>query len=129
VAEALGAVRVRGLRELNRALKRTDVATRQRIHAELADVAEPVRADAERLAVQEIRKIGPEWSRMRTGLSVNLVYVAPAKRSSRRRNRKRKNLAGLLMDRAMQPALEQNATQIERRLGQALDRGLGTFDD
>lgn len=124
-------VRVRGLADLNRALRRADRDTRLGIRKELRDVAEPVRADAERLAVSNITRIGPKWSRMRVGVTTNLVYVAPRQRGVSARglaHRKRKNLAGLMMDRAMQPALDRHASEIANRLDRTLDRVANTFN-
>lgn len=122
---AVSEVRVRGLAELNRALRRTDRDVRAGIRKELRGVAEPVRAQAEQLAASEIRNIGHDWSRMRVGITTDTVYVAPRKRGVKRGANKRKNLAPLLMDRAMQPALDDNTGLVERRfeamLGQVTD--------
>jgi len=127
---ATGTVSVRGLAELNRALRRTDREVRLGVRSELREVAEPVRSQAEALAGSEIRRIGPVWQRMRVGVTTNLVYVATKQRgvSGRGRGgRRRPNLAPLLMDRAMQPALDRNAGQIERDLGRTLDRIADNF--
>ncbi len=114
-------LRVEGLRELQRAFRVADT----RLHRELRDrlkvAAEPVRADAERLAVQGIRRIGLPWSEMRVGVTARSVYIAPKQRGSRR-GTGRPNLAGLLLGRAMVPALQLNepgvAAEAERLLAE-----------
>lgn len=104
-------LRVDGLGELQRALRLADRDVRLGVRTSLRRMAEPVRSDAERLATSEIRRIGVPWSRMRVGITVHTVYVAPVERGRRSRQNqriRRPNLAGLLMDRAMLPALQQN---------------------
>lgn len=78
-------------------------------------VAEPVRAAAEghALAIGRVSR-SPAWGAMRTGATTRVVYVAPRKRGSRTGRQKRPNLAGLLMDRAMQPALDEHEAQVIR---------------
>ena len=90
-------------------------------------MAEPVRAEAASLAASSIRNIGPDWSRMRVGLTVDTVYVAPRQRGIKKGSRKRRNLAPLLMERAMVPALEHHTDEIERAFGQMLDRVADNF--
>ncbi len=110
------AVTVRGLRELQAAFAHTDRQVRLGLRHELRDVAEPVRADAESFAADRIRNIGPFWGRMRVGITRTLVYVAPRQRGIRARGinpARRPNLAPLLMDRAMEPALERHAPELE----------------
>lgn len=116
-------LRVEGLRELQRALKVADKTLERELRSSLREVAEPVRADAERLAVSGIPRVGLPWSRMRVGVTSTAVYVAPRQRGARGDgSRKRPNLAGLLLGRAMEPALKQNAPAVEREM----DRMLGT---
>ena len=117
-------VRVKGLREMSRAFAKADKNLKKELTTTLKKVAEPVRADASRLARHEIRNIhtaqGPDWSDMRTGVTTSVVYVAPKVRR-RTIGTPRPNLAGLLMDRAMQPALDAHEGDIERELGNMLD--------
>lgn len=117
---AVGAVRVEGLRDLNRAFARLGAGVKKELVGELALAAEPVRAAAVELAVSGIRNIGPTWSQMRVGVTQSLVYVAPKAR--RRRGSPRRNLAPLLMDRAMQPALDENQAEVVGRLELMVDR-------
>jgi hypothetical protein len=117
------AIRVRGLADLNRALARADRDVRLGVRRELREVAEPVRADAERLAVSGIRNVheGDPWSRMRVGVTRSLVYVAPRQRGAARGPRRRRNMADLLAVRAMEPALDINRPLVERNLEEMLD--------
>lgn len=116
---------VRGMADLQRALKVADRNVRLGVRREMRETAEPVRRDAESLAGVRIRNIGDRWDRMRVGVTQRSVYVAPRQRAVRRGDHpaKRPNLAPLLMGRAMQPALEQNAPQVR----QAFDEMLGTM--
>lgn len=113
------AVRVQGLRELQRACAASDRELRLGVRSKLKEAAEPVRQEAERLALGEIRNLGSSWSRMRVGVTTTLVYVAPASRRSG--GSARPNLGGLLMRRAMQPALETKARDVERTLERVID--------
>lgn len=126
------AVRVTGLADLNRALRRTSKEVRVGIRKELRGVAEPVRSESEVLATARIRNIGPptreaSWSRMRIGVLTDVVYVAPKQRGSRGGPRSRRKFAGLLMVRAMQPALEHHAADAEREVDEMLGRVCNRF--
>lgn len=114
-------LRVEGLRDLQRAFKLADKELAKELRSTLRDTAEPVRADAERLAVAGIETIGIPWSRMRVGVTQTSVYVAPKRRGGQR-DRRRPNLAGLLLDRAMLPALRRNEPRVVREMEQMLDR-------
>ena len=123
---AQGEVYVRGMRELSRAFAYADRDSRRELRAAFREVAEPVARDAESLAVARIRRMpeSPRWSLMRVGVTRTAVYVAPKQRGVRRRDdpHRRPNLADLMMDRAMEPALEQNQHEIEVAVEHALDR-------
>jgi len=123
-----GPVAVTGLAELTRAFDRANRELKKDLRAELAVAAEPVRHSAEQRAAAEITGIGnlraSSWGRMRTGVTARAVYVAPRQRTKAGHTGprwKRPNLAALLMDRAMQPALDANITQVIRRLDFMLD--------
>ena len=124
------AVAVRGLRELNRTFKHAPKDVRREIRDEYRTVAEPVRSTAEILAVSSIRRVGLNWSRMRTGITTTLVYVAPRQRGVKGRGRGRRPKFGtLLMDRAMQPALERNEHRIEADFDRMLGRLVHDWDN
>lgn len=116
----MAGIRVKGLADLNRALRVADKDVRLGIRAEYRTVAEPVRADAERLVGANISNIGDEWPRMRIGITQRVVYVAPRQRGVRGRGpKRRRNLAGLMAPQ-MRQALEQNRPEIERRFNAML---------
>lgn len=119
------AVRIRGLKDLSTAFAHAEKDTRLGFRKLEREIAEPVRRDAEALATSSIRRIGRSWSRMRVGVTRTVVYVAPVERGVRvrgRDRRRRPNLAGLLMDRAMQPALDRNEATVQRAAEELLDR-------
>lgn len=117
----VGAVRVRGLRELQRDLKLIDAQVAKEIRAELKDVAEPVRARAVQNALADISHIGERWSQMRIGVTTRMVYVAPKAR--RRGGTGQPNLAPLL-GQAMETALAENEDRVVAGLEHALDRAV-----
>lgn len=119
MAGAFGGVKVEGLRELQRACALSEKEIKLGVRAKLREAAEPVRVAADELASSEIRNLGPAWGRMRVGVTTKAVYVAP--KSRRHGGTARRNLADLLMNRAMEPALTANVGQVEQRLEEAID--------
>lgn len=113
-------MRVDGLRDLHRAFAAADKTLNSELRSSLRGVAEPVRRGAEQLSLRQIRNIGPRWSRMRVGVTQTSVYVAPVERGRKSATR-RPNLADLLMDRAMQPALDANQEDVVVRFEEMLD--------
>jgi hypothetical protein len=109
-----GGIAVHGRAELLRAFAAAEKDERKFLREAERRVAEPVRLDAESLARATIPRIGLAWSQMRIGITQRSVYVAPKQRGTRRRDdpRSRRNLGTLLMDRAMQPALERHEHEI-----------------
>jgi hypothetical protein len=124
---------VTGLRDVQAAFARADRESRVGLARDFQAVAEPVRREAETLALSRIRRMphSPAWARMRTGRTLNVIYVAPRQRGVTTRGpdpRHRPNLANLMMERAMQPALEHNEPQIERATEAILDRVAAGFN-
>jgi hypothetical protein len=122
------AVRIEGLRELERAFKLYGRGLERGVREALEAAAEPVRSDAQSLALAEIPRIQVPsttvpWHRMRVGVTRRTAYVAPEQRGdkSRRASRKRRNFATKLLTEAMEPALERNIRNVEREVGVALD--------
>jgi hypothetical protein len=115
-----GSVSIIGLRELQGSFKKYSAELSVELTNELKIVAEPVRRDATTLALGNIRNIGGRWAQMRTGSTRSAVYVAP--RARRRRGSPRPNLAPLLLQKAMEPALDQNTEKVYRGLEVMLDR-------
>lgn len=117
---ALTGAKVHGLAETQRAFSRANKELSKDLRTSLRKVAEPVRAEAETMAVHNIPHVGGPWSRFRVGVTRHSVYVAPRQRG-RRSALRRPNFAGILMDRAMQPALDAHANDIEDSLKDMLD--------
>lgn len=122
-------VRVEGLRELSRAFKRISKDLSDDLVKELKAAGDDVKEDAESFALGRIRNMpqSPRWSGMRIGVAraQGLVYMVPLARSRRRPGGGRSNLGDLLMDRAMDPALEKNAAGVVRKVDDLLDRLAG----
>lgn len=118
---------VSDLDNLVRAFGRADRAVRQDMRDALQEAAAPVRADAQTLAGTTIRRLpsGSPWTRMRIGMGrSSMVYVAPVERGAKGRGdqrRRRPKFKNLLLERAMEPALERNTNQVERRVEQMLN--------
>ena len=115
---------VQGLTSLQRAFKAADVTVQRELRTALRAAAEPVRVDAEQLAVANIRRIGIPWSRMRIGVTNREVYLAPRERGQKGRDQRlrRPNLRHLLLGRSMEPSLQENRAEVVS----AVNRVLGT---
>lgn len=114
------ALAIEGLRELRLAFKVAGVGMEKDLDAGLRSAAEPVKSEAQALAVSQIPNMGPPasglpWSSMRIGIARNSVYVAPANRSTRGR-RRRRNLFDLLLGRSLEPALDANVSRVEQEV-------------
>jgi hypothetical protein len=114
-------LRVEGLRELQRAFKVAGKEESKLLRQSLKESAAPVQTDAEalsRINISRITRGKLDWWSMRIGVTQTSVYVAPARR--RTTTRKRPNLAGLLLDEAMLPALEMNREEVVRNVDDVL---------
>lgn len=116
---------VHGYTDLARAFKVAGKEARVELRVAMQSVAKPVKERAAVLASTEITRMrtSPQWGQMRTGVTQRSVYVAPKQRGTRGRGgpRARKNLANLLMNKAMLPALEQTKALAGARLDRVLD--------
>jgi hypothetical protein len=68
---------------------------------------------------------------MRTGITRKVVYVAPRQRGVKTRGadpRRRPNLAQLLLDRAMEPALDRHEHEIVEAFDRLLDKMADDFN-
>lgn len=121
---ATGTVHVSGLKELTRALKGISNGLDRELVGELKAAADPVKAEGEKLALTEIRNMprSPDWAAMRIGVSKaqGSVYMVPQRR--RRGGSGRSNLATLLMQRAMDPAVERNQDEVVKRVDDLIGR-------
>ena len=111
---------VEGLADLNRAFAVADRTLSKELRKGLRESAEPVRSDAQNLALGDIRNMTEAWSRMRVGVTRTTVYVAPRSRGSRRPGSRRRNLFELMAGRALEPALDSNVEDVTRRLDDVL---------
>ena len=126
---AAPAASVKGLRDLQRACALASKDVKKKVRAELRDIAEPIRATAESFAVTRIsgmtagRRRPSKWQGMRIGVTRNLIYVAPKRRGIKSPADPRKRggqFAQLLMDQAMDPALDIHRPLVESRIDRAL---------
>lgn len=116
---ASGTVRVKGLAELNRALKKMEGDLPREVRKTLIEVAEPVKRQAENLAASHIKYITDRWAQMRVGVTTRSVYIAPKAR--RRGGSPRPNFGAMLMNEAMIPALAQTQALVVHSMDQMLD--------
>lgn len=75
----------------------------------LRDLAKPVQEEAQFRALGGIRNMTFTWSRMRIGLTLHGLYVAPKQRGVKGRGddpRRRRNLARLIQGRSFDPTIE-----------------------
>jgi len=98
------------------------IDVKKELRTELQAVAQSIRVHAQELASANIRNIGPRWQRMRLGVISSGVYLAPQQRGRKTGPGKRANLAGLLLNKAMQPAVDQGADAVVLALEVMLDR-------
>lgn len=95
-------IKVVGLKEFQRDMKKLSKDVPKRVRKELKEAGEPVRSRAEALALSSITNIGDRWSQIKTGATAKSVYIAP--RARPRGGTSRANLAPMLFTQAMLPA-------------------------
>ena len=123
---ATGAVRVTGLAELQRAFRKIDKGLSKELRDSLKKAADPVADLAQSYALGRIRNMprSPDWADMRVGVSGKaVVYIVP-----RRKNRGgpgRANLKGLLLERAMDPAVMEKQDEVVGEVDKMLGRLAG----
>lgn len=119
------AVRIEGLRELERAFKAYDRGMEKGLREAMEAGAEVVRPDAVTLARSTLKTPkNVDWSLMRVGVSRRTAYVAPLQRGNRRQRPSSRargpKFKALMLERALEPALEQNVSRVEREFEDAL---------
>ncbi len=124
----MSGIQVRGLANVQRALRNAEKDTRLGIRNELREFAEPTRVTVESLAVARIPTVGLTWSRMRSGVTQRSIFVVPRQRGSKNKTLKRTNFSRLMMDRAMQPALDQREPELVRDFNTMLNRVADKFN-
>lgn len=117
-------VRVKGLAELNRDLRSFAGDVSKQLTDGLKEAAEDVKTDAESLALGRIRNMprSPRWAGMKINVARGSAAVRMFPAARRSRGTGRSNLANLLLERSMDPALEQNAAGVERKVDALLGR-------
>lgn len=111
-----GAVRVKGLRELNRALRKSSSEVKKGLRKELRQAAEIVAGEARRrFARIDARSAGGMRPRVRAGGAV-------VEQRRRRVTGKRPDYGALQMREALVPALESKRDEVERHIEGTLDR-------
>lgn len=112
-------IRVQGLSELVRAFSTLDRNLGRGLREAVENAAEPVRQEASSLMRSEISGMARSripWWTMRTGSTRNGAYVAPVQRGVKGRpddKRRRPNLVGIGLNKALVPALERNRERVE----------------
>lgn len=115
------AVRIEGLRELERAFKLYGRGMEKGLREAMEAGAEVVRPDAESLARTVINQGKIPWSDMRVGTTRRTAYIAPATRGRRRSSRSQAEaFKSRMLGRAMEPALERNVPRVEIEFDDAL---------
>ena len=120
-----GAIRTEGLPQLIRAFNKMDRDLVGDLIWELQESADPVRSLTEEKILGELENMPPTpfFAQMRIGVSKGqgLVYVAPEWRRGSGAGTPRPSLAHSIRKR-MDQALEDKSNDIEKRLGDFLDR-------
>lgn len=129
---AVTGVTVSGFRELQTSTATASREVRRYASSQLREVAAPIQHSAEALTVGRIPRTqrSPLWAQYRIGVLRSAVYVAPRQRGVRGRTnpRRREKFADLLMERAMEPALDQNVAHVETAIEKAIDRITDRFN-
>ena len=115
-------VRVRGLREFQRAAKRAGPDARKHVRDALKEAVEPIRQDA-------IRRFSVIDQRSASGYTAFVTQrAAGVRQSTRKTTGRRPDYGALQMTRALLPALQDNADEIERGVERALDKVADHFE-
>jgi len=112
------AVRVEGLAQLRTAFRVAGVGMDKDLNDALKSSAEPVKVEAQGLARSRIKRGKLDWSAMRVGITRHTVYVAPARR--RATGSGRRNLAPIIQNEALDPALDRNVDRVEQEVKDAV---------
>ena len=119
----MATVQVQGLASLRRACQVAGNQISRDLNDALKSAGEPVRQDAQTLALTNITKVGIPWSRMRLGIAKHSVYVAPVERGGKSRTLqggRRPRFKTKLLDEAMAPALVRNSDKVAREFQDAV---------
>ena len=120
------AYRVVGLKELLRATDAMGKDTKRLVRAKLREAAEPIRQDASHLFAKYDEKSASKYgiSVRRTGF----VSVEQRLRRSATVDRRRPKFGSLQMEKALLPAVADNAALVEERVGVAVSMACMKFN-
>ena len=127
MAGSASSIEVEGLPELLRALKGMEKDIAREFKWELEEAANPVKLGAQTKAFGALTnmRFSPEWARMRVGVSSRdvSVWVAPELRGGRGGSPGGKAVfKEAIQTRALNPALAENATKVEKNIDDMVDR-------
>lgn len=128
------AIRVENYKNVLKAFGAASKTVERGFLGSLKEAVEPIREDAERLAGSTIANLHSDdpWTLMRIGATRSVVYVAPRERGRRTRGNPaigRPNLKPLLLERAMEPALDANRDTVIANIEDLLGYMARTFDN
>lgn len=115
---------VKGFENVTRSYARVGKAASRNLNKRLKEAAEPVREAAQELGPSRVRNLdfGDDWSRVRLGATKRVVYIAPVERGRNKNpKRRRPNFKDLMLERAYEPALAMNRSEVVDRLGRIFD--------
>lgn len=120
---------VKGFENVNRSFARVGKNASKNLTKRLKEAAEPVKDAAQEFGPSRIRNLrrgrsknGVDWSAVRLGATRRSVYIAPVERGRNKNpKRRRENFKTLMLERAYEPALEMNRTEVVNRLGRIFD--------
>jgi hypothetical protein len=119
MAGAVGEIHIKGQVELERAFLELRKEVLLELKPALAEIGETTRLEAESRVGANIENIGPRWQRMRLGIIVKGVYIAPKSRRKNAAASLRPNLAPLLKTQ-MESALEAKKWILELRMNELI---------
>lgn len=110
---------VEGLGSVQRAFSKAGREISADLRDTLKEAAGPVKESAQALALTRISRMTVPWSEMRVGVTRQSVYMVPKQRGQKARKDRRlrrPRFGVLLMQKAMEPALAENAPLIQKRV-------------
>jgi hypothetical protein len=127
------AIRVENYKAVLQAFGRAEKTLERDFRAELRRAVEPIRSTAELLAgsgaIRNLRA-GDPWTKVRTGVTRSVVYIAPRERGRRstRAGVGRPNLKPLILDRAYEPALDRHRNDVIKGMNDLLGNVARVWD-
>lgn len=132
-------IRVTGFQNVSRSFSRVSKTAKKNLNVRLKEAIEPVRESAQELGPARIRNLrvgrsrnNIRWDAVRSGVTQRAAYIAPVERGVKSRGNarfRRGTSAGtgppsfddLVLDRAYEPALAMNRSEVVERFGRIFD--------